>query len=192
MAFDEDILCDLTRSVQDCNGFGYYAFRPVSRPGRSSVKSVDDMSDDQTLRITPRDDDLLHSSDRSKYRQALAIQRVRSDPDSVNVDLTYHLAWNAAHRKPVFSHPADARRLIDDVFSACGKQIGGFASVLWLAPDHLHVYFETDGERSIETVVKVLKRVSSQALRTHLARGASSSRKGGLVWEGAYFAETIG
>jgi hypothetical protein len=70
------------------------------------------MSDDQTSRTIPCDDDLLLSSDRFKYRQALAIQRVRSDPDTVNVDLKYHLAWNVARRKPVFSHPADARRLI--------------------------------------------------------------------------------
>ena len=29
LAFDEGILCDLNRSVQDCNGFGCYAFRPL-------------------------------------------------------------------------------------------------------------------------------------------------------------------
>ena len=112
LAFDEGILCDLNRCVQDCDTFDCYAFRPVSKPRLSPVKSADDMSDDQTSRTIPCDDDLLLSSDRFKYRQALAMQRVRSDPDTVNVDLKYHLAWNAARRKPVFSHPADARRLI--------------------------------------------------------------------------------
>jgi REP element-mobilizing transposase RayT len=61
--------------------------------------------------------------------------------------------------------------------------------VLWLAPDHVHVYVESDGEKSIETIMKVLKRVSSQALR---ASNVSSSGKGRIKWEKAYFAQTIG
>jgi len=63
---------------------------------------------------------------------------------------------------------------------------------LWLAPDHIHVYFESDGEKSIETVVKVLKRVSLQGLRARHAPEVSSSRKNGVVWDKAYFSETIG
>ena len=189
LAFDEGTLCDLTRSVQDCDKFGCYAFRPVSRPRLSPIKSVEDLPDDRKPRISKFADDTLLSSDRFKYQHALAVQRIRSDPDSVNMDLKYHLAWNVARRKPVFSLPADAHRLIDNAFSACGEQIGGIASVLWLAPDHVHVYVESDGEKSIETIVKVLKRVSSQALR---APDVSSSGKGRIVWEKAYFAETIG
>ncbi len=183
LAFDEGNLCDLTRSVQDCDKFGCYAFRPVS-----PIKSVENLPHDRKRRIT-FDDDALRSSDRFKYQQAFAVQRIRSNPDSVNVDLKYHVAWNVARRRPVFSQPADARRLIDNAFSVCGEQIGGIAGVLWLAPDHVHVYMESDGEKSIETVVKMLKRVSSQALR---ASDVSSSGKGRIVWEKAYFAETVG
>jgi REP element-mobilizing transposase RayT len=65
-------------------------------------------------------------------------------------------------------------------------QIGGFAGLLWLAPDHLHVYVESDGEKSIEAVVKVLKRVSAKALLD------VSSPERGQPWEEAYFAQTIG
>ena len=187
LAFDEGNLCDLTRSVQDSDKFGCYAFRPVSRQ-RPPIKSVENMPHDRKRRIT-FDDNALLSSDRFKYQQALAVQRIRNDPDSVNVDLKYHVAWNVARRRPVFSQPADARCLIDNAFSVCGEQIGGIASVLWLAPDHVHVYMESDGEKSIETIVKVLKRVSFQALR---ASDVSSSGKGRIVWEKAYFAETIG
>ncbi len=178
----------MTRSVQDCDNFGCYAFRPVSKPRLSRIESAE-VSDGQKPLTSKFVDDTPLSSDRFKYRHALAVQRIRSDPDSVNVDLKYHLAWNVARREPVFSQPADGRRLIDNAFSVCGEQIGGIANVLWLAPDHVHVYIESDGEKSIETAVKVLKRVSSQALR---ASDTSSSRKGLIVWEKAYFAETIG
>ena len=188
LAFDEGILCDLTRSVQDCDKFACYAFEPVLRPRLSSVERVEDLPNDQKPWIT-FGDEALFSPDRFKFRHALAVQGVRSDPDSINVDLKYHLAWNAARRKAVFSPPADARRLIDNPFSTCGKPIGGIAGVLWLAPDHVHVYVESDGEKSIETIMKVLKRVSSQALR---ASNVSSSGKGRIKWEKAYFAQTIG
>ena len=185
LAFGEGNLCDLTRSVQDCDKFRCHAFRPASKPRLSRIESVE-VPDDRKPLVA---DDTPLSSDRFKYRHALAVQKIRSDPDSVNMDLKYHLAWNVARRKPVFLPPADAHRLIDNAFSVCGEQIGGIANVLWLAPDHVHVHVESDGEKSIETVVKVLKRVSSQALR---ASDASSSRNGRIVWEKAYFAETIG
>jgi REP element-mobilizing transposase RayT len=188
LAFDERILCDLTRDVQSCEDFVCHAFRHLSRSRLSSVRSVDDGSDDQKPPTTPFGVD----ADRLKYREALAIQRLRTDPDSVSVDLKYHLAWNVAHRKPIFDRSSDNRVIIDEVFVACGDSIGGSASVLWLAPDHIHVYFESDGEKSIETVVKVLKRVSLQGLRARLAPEVSSSRKNRVVWDKAYFSETIG
>ena len=188
LAFDEGNLCDLTRSVQEWGNFDCYAFRPASKPRLSMIESVE-VPDDRKPLTSKFVDDTLLFSDRFKYRHALAVQKIRSDPDSVNMDLKYHLAWNVARRKPVFLPPADARRLIDNAFSVCGEQIGGIANVLWLAPDHVHVHVESNGEKSIETVVKVLKRVSSQALR---ASDVSSSRKGRIVWEKAYFVETIG
>lgn len=188
-AFDEGNLCDLTRSAQDREGFGCYAFRPVPKPRLSSTRSAEDLTDDHKPRMDPLGADAMLSPDHFKYRQALAAQRVRSDPDSVNVDLKYHLVWNVVRRKPVFLQPAETRRLIDSAFSACSEQIGGTACVLWLAPEHVHVYVESDGEKSIETVEKVLKRATFHALR---ASGVSSSGKGCVVWEKAYFAETIG
>jgi REP element-mobilizing transposase RayT len=175
IALDEGTLCDLTRSVQDPGTFACYAFRPMS--GLSLVKNVKDLPDDRKPKV-------LSSSDSSKYRQALAVQRVRSDPDGVYVHLAYHLAWNVAKRKSLFSHPADARGLIDDAFSACGEEIGGVARVLWLAPDHIYVYVESNGEKSVEAVVKVVRRVSAKALH--------GLREKGRLWEEAYFAQTIG
>ena len=188
LAFDERVLCYLTRSVQNCEDFTCRAFRPLSRSRVPSVRSVDDRSDDQKSATTPAGVD----ADHLKYREALAIQRLRTDPTSVSVDLKYHLVWNAAHRKPIFVRPSDDRAIIDEVFVACGDRIGGSASVLWLAPDHIHVYFESDGEKSIETVVKVLKRVSLQAFRAGLTPEVSSSRKNRMAWDKAYFGETIG
>ncbi|MGD0657675.1 MAG: transposase [Syntrophorhabdales bacterium] len=147
----------------------------MSRP--FPVKGTNDTPD-------VRKPNLLLSLDSYKYQHALAVQKVRRDPDGVYVHLVYHLVWNMANRKPLLTHRPDTRGLIEDGFSACGEEIGGFARVLWLASDHIHVYVESDGEKSVDAVVKVLRRVSARTLRDFLARGAR--------WEGAYFAQTVG
>ena len=175
LAFDEGTLCDLTRSVQDPGAFACYAFRSVLR--LPPIKNIKDPPGD-------RKPGALLSLDSFKYREALASQRLRSDPDGVYVHLAYHLAWNVAKRESLFFHSANARGLIDDAFSACGEDIGGFATVLWLAPDHIHVYVESNGEKSVDTIAKVVRRVSARALR-------DLSEKGRL-WEEGYFAQTVG
>jgi REP element-mobilizing transposase RayT len=188
LSFDERVLCDLTRSVQNWQEFACHAFRPLSRSQPSSVKSLDDRSDDRKSSTTP----FRVDTDCIKYWEALAIQRFRTDPDNVSVNLKYHLVWNVARRKPTFVRSGDSRVRIDEAFAACGDRIGGSASVLWLAPDHIHVYLTSDGEKSIETVMKLLKRVSLQGLRARLAPEVSSSRKNRVAWDKAYFAETLG
>ena len=175
LAFDENILCDLTRSVQDPGAFACYAFRSVLR--LPLIKNIEDLPGD-------RNPGALLSLDSFKYREALAVQRLRRDPDGVYEHLAYHLAWNVAKRKSLFSHPADARGLIDEAFSVCGEEIGGFATVLWLAPDHIHVYLESNGEKSVDTIAKVVRRVSARALRDLSEKGR--------VWEEGYFAQTVG
>jgi REP element-mobilizing transposase RayT len=158
----------------------------------TSARGAEDATGGQGAGITCGGDVALLNSDRFKYQHALAVQRVRSNPDMVYLDLKYHVAWNVARRKPVFVDTADARDIIDKAFLACGSRVGGFASVLWLAPDHIHVYVESDGEKSIEAIVRELKLVSTSALREGLNSEGLISGRSRRVWDRAYFAETIG
>jgi REP element-mobilizing transposase RayT len=191
LAFQEAIFCDLNWSVQHWSRFKCYAFRPVAKLRLSSVKSAEDATGDQGSVISGGDETVLRS-DRFKYREALAIQRARVDPDGVNVDIKYHLAWNTPRRKPVFVHSVDTRRVIAEAFSVCGDEVGGLASVLWLAPDHIHIYIESDGEKSLEAIAKELKRASALALRGELNSQGLFSGMARRVWDRAYFAETVG
>lgn len=189
LAFEEGILCDLNRRAQHPDKLSCYAFRPALK---SSVRLARTSAKDQKLDVVPSDVKTLLSSDRFKYQQALAVQRARSDPDMVCVDIRYHLAWNVAGRKPMFSKPAELLPIIDGAFSACSERIGGLATLLWLASDHIHVYVESDGERSIEVIVKELKRLSAAALCEKLSIAAPVPRDRRQMWDRAYFAETIG
>jgi len=192
LAFQETILCDLNQSVQNRDRFTCYAFRSISKLRLTSARSAKDAIAGQGPGITCGGDDTLLSSDRFKYRHTLMVQRVRSNPDTVYLDIKYHLTWNVARRKPFFVRPADTRDTIDNAFSACSNRIGGFASVLWLAPDHIHVYVDSDGEESIEAIARELKLVSASALREEFNSKGLLSRRSRQVWDRAYFAETIG
>jgi hypothetical protein len=96
----------------------------------------------------------LLNSDRLKYRRTLAVQRLQRDPDALFMELRYHVAWNIVSRKPVFTHSVGAVDAIDTVLLNCGEVAGGFVSLLWLAPDHMHIYLESDGEKSVDAVVR--------------------------------------
>jgi REP element-mobilizing transposase RayT len=64
--------------------------------------------------------------------------------------------------------------------------------LLCLAPDHVHLYVESDGELSVEEMVHKIKRFSNDVIVEEF-----SSVKGKLggdteLWDEAYFVETIG
>ena len=167
-------------------GFECHAFRPVLPPAVSLVSGVKPLSNEQKGEAAPASFDTLLNSDRLKYRRTLAVQRLQRDSDAVYVELKYHVAWNVVSRKPVFIHPADVVDVIDNAFLDCGELVGGFVSLLWLAPDHIHLYVESDGEKSVDTIVRHLKRVSVNALNK------TTNNVDHRIWDKAYFAETMG
>jgi REP element-mobilizing transposase RayT len=192
IGFHEEILCDLNQNVQAAKVFKCHAFSPASRPAMSLVQSVETSADNQEEGPLVNDLRAQLNWDRLKYCRALAVQKLEREPDTVFVELKYHVAWNVAARKPIFVQPADALHTINDVFSTCGELVGGYASVLWLAPDHIHIYVESDGEKSVETLVRAMKRLSATALREKVDNRDGGLMKGRKIWDRAYFAETLG
>ena len=72
------------------------------------------------------------------------------------------------------------------------EAVGGFVSLLWLAPDHLHLYVESNGETSIETIAHGMKHRSSSAILEEFGYLKASIGEENRLWDIAYFAETIG
>jgi hypothetical protein len=188
LAFEEGILCDLNRRAQHPDKLSCHAFRPALK---SSVRPAGTSANDQKLDFVPSDVNTLLSSDRFKYQQALAVQRARSDPDMV-CGHPVSCCMECGRQKAHVSQPAEVLPIIDGAFSACSERIGGLATLLWLASDHIHVYVESDGERSIEVIVKESKRLSTVALceKSSIAAPVPGAKR--QMWYRAYFAETIG
>jgi REP element-mobilizing transposase RayT len=134
----------------------------------------------------------LLDSDKSKYKKALAVQRLQRDPDGVYLELKYHFVWNVICRRPVFEKSADYFDFTSDLFLTCGDLVGGYAQLLWLAPDHVHIYVVSDGRDSVDTIIRKLKQHSGKAIIDHFPEAAKKLNPKNRLWDKAYFSETIG
>jgi len=189
LEFEERILCHLNRAVQDDHNFSCHTFRP----------RLNLIGSDQVTRSAPLDQKSRHksikeimASDKFKYQKALALQKLNQDPDGIFVELKYHLAWNVSHRTPVFSPEKEYFDFVLDTVIGCGGLVGGVARLLWLAPDHLHVYVESDGKKSIEAIIRKLKQFLKKALLAKFPEIKKKLDKGMDIWDKAYFSETLG
>jgi REP element-mobilizing transposase RayT len=192
MDFRESILCDLNRSVQETTDFQCHAYRPTLRLVGGFEKDMP--GQDGGSRASPKRGaftELFHS-DKVKYERALALQKLSRDPDSVIVQLKYHCVWNVSLRTPVFVPANDFVSSVHDTFLGCSESAGGFVHILYLAPDHVHVYVESDGERSAQDMVHDIKKVSAKAIRGEFSSLQDILGDGVGLWDDAYFVETVG
>ena len=192
LGFQEDVLCDLNRRVQDPANFVCHAFQatlklvgPQHQKGSPSPRGLKNIRSQISFRK-------LLSADKIGYERALALQKLDRHRDGRFADLKYHLVWNTGHRKPVFLRPADMFGFVADTFSNGSALVGGFVRLLWLAPDHLHFFVESDGENSIETIAQHMKRLSTSAILGEFSDLNARLDVENELWDKAYFAETVG
>ncbi len=192
LEFPEAMLCDLNRSVQDKADFQCQAFRQALRLVGVPAKEVlghDGGSGEALRREFSKE---LFPSDKVKHEMALALQKLNRDPDSVILQLKYHFAWNVSHRMSVFVPANDFIVFVHDTFLGCSEKVQGFVHLLYLAPDHVHLYVESDGERSPEDMVHDIKQATANAILEEFA--VLKDKLGGDLdlWDRAYFVETVG
>jgi putative transposase len=192
LKFEKGILCDLNRAVQEWPHFICHAFRP-------GLKLVDSQGKVKSARAALMDPKKRHksiqelmASDKFKYQKALALQKLDRDPDGFFVELKYHLAWNVRHRNPILIQEKEYVDFVLDTLAGCGDLVGGAVRLLWLAPDHLHLYVESDGEKSIEAIVRKLKSILNKATLARFPLIKKGLDKGSTLWDKAYFTETLG
>jgi REP element-mobilizing transposase RayT len=189
LSFQEEVLCDLNRSTQNPTFFKCHAFQPllklVASSGQETRPELKVQSAETTL-------EKLLDSDKVKYQRALALQKLARNPDNVMLEIKYHFAWNVIRRIPVFAEPASAIDFIRNTITTCSEAVGGFACLLWLAPDHIHLYVESDGEVSPDNMAQKLKRLSETPILERFPDLIASSESERRLWDEAYFVETIG
>lgn len=189
--FYESVLCDLNRSVQEPADFLCHAFQPIlklARPAEEKESHIP-VSLGGISRIG-RFNEML-SSEKYKYQKALALQKHERDPDHVFMNLKYHFAWNVIHRRSLFILSEDYSAFVHDIFFRCRELVGGFSSLIWLAPDHIHVYVESDGDESPDTLVKGMKEFSRKNILREFSDLKGKIDPEMSLWDEAYFVETV-
>jgi REP element-mobilizing transposase RayT len=122
----------------------------------------------------------------------LALQKLARNPDDVMLDIKYHFAWNVIERRPAFAEPTPMIDFISDAITTCRGAVGDLTSLLWLAPDHIHLHVESDGEVSPDTIVQELKRLSEVKILERFPDLIATPGVETGLWDEAYFVETIG
>ncbi len=192
LEFQESVLCELNRCIQNRSDFECHAFQPMLKLVGPS-KNKEFVSDNSSSREINEKFFLdLLNSDKIKYERALALQKLARDPDGVYMQLKYHFAWNVSFRKSVYSPANTFFDFVSDTFLRCSEQAGGFVDLLYLAPDHIHLYAESDGELSIEEIVHRIKRFSNDAIIEEFPLIRDKLGGDTEIWDKAYFTETIG
>ena len=191
LEFQESVLCDLNRDVQDMTGFQCHAFEPRVRLVSRPENNVTDRFDRPSKSLQKKSYMRLFRSDKMKYERALALQKLGRDPEGIYVQLKYHLAWNVRHRMPVFNPINDFISFAHDTFLLCSEKVNGFVDLLYLAPDHVHLYIESDGELSVEEIVHRIKRFSNNAILEKYSFLREKFIKDAEIWDEAYFVETV-
>ena len=72
------------------------------------------------------------------------------------------------------------------------RSISIIDGVRMLAPDHVHIYVESDGEKSVETIIQEIKEFSENAIVERFPDAGERVAAGIEIWDEAYFAETMG
>lgn len=188
LSFQEKVLCDLNRSIQNPTSFECHAFQPLLKLVTSSGQETRPAPNVQPAKTTI---EKLLDSDKVKYQRALALQRLARNPDDVMLDIKYHFAWNVIGRKSAFAEPAPMIDFISNTFTTCSEAVGGFTRLLWLAPDHIHLYVASDGEVSPDNMAEKLKQLSEAPILERFPDLIASPDVEKGLWDEAYFVETI-
>jgi len=189
LRFQEEVLCYLNRSTQNPNFFECHAFQPLLKVIGSPGQETQTERKDQLAEITI---EKLLDSDKAKYQRALALQKLARNSDDVMLEIKYHFAWNVIGRRPIFSEPENTIDYISDTITSCSDAVRGFASLLWLAPDHLHYYVESDGEVSPNNIAEKIKSLLEASILDRFPDLNASPGFERRLWDKAYFVETIG
>lgn len=192
LEFQESVLCDLNRCIQSRSDFKCHAFQPMLKLVGPSKNKVPRFDDNSTRKIKEKFFLERLKSDKIKYERALSLQKLARDPDGVYVQLKHHFAWNVSLRKPVYSPANTFFDFVSDTFLRCSEPAGGFVDLLYLAPDHIHLYVDSDGELSIEEIVHRIKQFSNDAILEKFPLLRDKFGGNTEIWDEAYFVETIG
>lgn len=182
--FPEDILCCLARGDSEANALlkcGAY------RTKLSLVSS----GNEKSISIECEKTDYSDFSDKEKWFNAYARQQLQLYPNDINYTLQFHVCLVVNSRKKFFNSPAHYLGKLTNIFNQIASNLDNtHIEILWLNPDHIHLYVNTTPDYSLkEIVIDQIIRISGKEI---LSLYPEIEIVSDHIWESEYFAETIG
>jgi len=167
--------------MRDEDSFECYAFRP-----NLSVVNNDRAEQAETEDVSENTEGM---SQKEKWFKAYAVQQLQMNPDLIYANLRYHVVFSTVQRTKLFS-PQDFER-IDNIFHQAEFPFENTnVHLLYLAPDHMHLYIDSSPDYSLDEIVNAVMAYSEREIPIQLPESQQNSRK--ALWERAYFLEGIG
>lgn len=177
-AFSESILCDLTRSAQNCiTGIECSAFKPRLQSANGSIPESEEIESDDSVEF----------SDRQKWLRAYALQQLEFDPDQIISNLNFHACLVTTKRIQVDQIEAQ----IQGFASAFNKSDGSpdtQLTYLCSGNDHVHFHINSSPDHAPDTIIDTIVENLNQSLK---AKFPSLRNETGVVFESFYFIESL-
>ena len=102
----------------------------------------------------------------------------------------FHAVWVVRGRRSLFSKSSQYVSFLHDVFLSCGHLMSGKVLLVWLAPDHLHLYLENDGKEAMADIMEDMQGLVHDALVQEFP-GLKKEYGNSVIWESSFFMEEI-
>lgn len=165
LGFSEIHLCELNRKGPDPDHFLCHSFRPDLRlVGGKSLFAHPVLSVIRDRKEYFRDVlKLMHGPGHCGRKNGCFTCK-KGDRISDRPKKKFHVVWLTRERKPIFLQSSTYVPFFHDALLTCGALINGKAILIWLAPDHLHLYLELGEGDSVMDVVEDIQLLVQDAL----------------------------
>jgi putative transposase len=127
-------------------------------------------------------------SQKEKWFKAYAVQQLQMNPDLIYANLRYHVVFSTVQRTKLFPHQDFER--IDNIFHQAEFPFENTnVHLLYLAPDHMHLYIDSSPDYSLDEIVNAVMEFSEREI---VAQFSGLQKSSNSLWERAYFLEGIG
>lgn len=185
-SFPEEHLCYLNQCWQLPDTFKCEAFKPdiklLSKSNKSAIPGA------PFLRVI--------DAQKRKEIENIRLQKSLENPDTVYHFLGFHFVLGTKFRTPFFLN-VDIRdeKKISDKFSSLSNYVDDYVQMIFLGLDHIHLYVESNGEKSPDTIANELKKYSEipilEILKSDTKNLSFFVNENTKLWDDSYFVESI-
>lgn len=178
--FQENILCDLTRNIQNSREIECLAFKPnISVVGENK----------EIFESAPNSENDKELTERHKWLKAYAVQQLKSNSDQIVCNLNFHVCLVITNRENLLVDIVDDPIDHLPVFQNADDKYGCKISLLCVGYDHIHLHINTTPNYSVDEIINYVIEHLNSDIKNEFPDLFNNKK---VIFEKSYFGETIG